>query len=272
MALVKPQVTESKATSAAAVEEKVVQQEEQMTTEGVVATAKEVKAEPEVETTAEVAEEAAATEVAVVSDSPKEVASISEARANSMAQFSNEMAEAGFEGMELTGMSFDRIKLHEGQFMLGSDDVELGQDFDCVIYGTRTNYIVRQSTDNDAEMFYSYDPKGQTFSDGTSAAEKLAEWLDDGYGTEEAPLDIRPYMEATVVLVNRDDEYEGTMCMLSIPPASKARLAGASAQAQMRFKALPNEVVTRCTVGKKVGEGQKAFRPWGFKVIGRYEG
>lgn len=266
MALKKPTVTET-ASADVAVEEEVLQQE-QLTEEGVVATAKEAEVE-QVETEVDATTN---TEVAVTGEGSNAVASISEARANSMAQFSSSMAEAGFEGMELTGMSFDRIKLHEGQFLLGTDDTELGQEFDCVIHGTRTNYIVRQSTDNDAEMFYSYDPKGQTFSDGTSAAEKLAEWLDDGYGTEDAPLDIRPYMEATAVLINRDDEHDGTMVMLSIPPASKARLAGASAQAQMRFRALPNEVITRCQVGKKVGEGQKAFRPWVFKVVGRYEG
>lgn len=199
--------------------------------------------------------------------------SVTEKRANAMAEFTKQQADMGFEGLELSGMSFDRIKLHEGQFKLGSEETELGTDIQVVIHSTRKIFVVRQSEDNDAESFYSYDPQGKTFTDGSSAEEKLADWLDDGYGTQDAPLDIREYLEAMSTMVNRDDEFEGTMVMLSIPPASKARMAGVAAQAYTRFKgATLDQVVVQCSVGKKIGEGQKAFRPWVFKVVGRYEG
>ncbi|MCY1356461.1 hypothetical protein D9M69_429150 [compost metagenome] len=189
-----------------------------------------------------------------------------------MTQFAQEQAEAGFEGMELSSFSFDRIKLHEGTFKLGQEDTDIGSSFQCVVIGTRKLFVVRQSEDNDAESFYSYDPQGQTMTDGSSAADKLAEWLDDGYGTADNPLDIRPYLEAMAQLVNRDDEYEGTMVTLSIPPASKARLGGVAFQAKSRLGRELNGVVIECSVGKQAGEGTKKFRPWLFKLIGNYEG
>lgn len=287
MALVKPQVApqEDKLSAEAVVqtaEQTVevaaevqaaaqVESGEQLTQEGVEATAAPA-AEAEVVELATAAEPAP-TAVAAVAEPAAKAVSVTEQRTNAMAQFTQQQAEMGFEGLELSGMSFDRIKLHEGQFKLGSDETELGTEFSCVVHSTRKIFVVRQSDDNDAESFYSYDPQGKTFTDGNSAQEKLEDWLDDGYGTEENPLDIREYLEAMATLVNRDDEHDGTMVMLSIPPASKARLAGVAAQAYTRFKgATLSDVVTQCSVGKKIGEGQKAFRPWVFKATGRYEG
>jgi hypothetical protein len=284
MALVKPQVTQESSTATEAVVEK-----ETLTQAGVESTAK-VQPTAEVVQTAEVvsseplttegvaatvqddtAQETVGTAVAVAE--PAGAVSVAAQRTNAMAQFTQDQAAAGFEGLELTGMSFDRIKMHEGKFLLGSDETELGTDFQCVIHSTRRLFVVRQSTDNDAEAFYSYDSEGKSFTDGSSAAEKLEEWADEGYGGEENPLDIKEYLEAMVTLVNRDDEFDGQMAMLSIPPASKARLAGVAAQAYTKLRgAKLNDVVTQCVVGKKVGEGTKAFRPWVFKALTRYEG
>ncbi len=271
MALTRPNVAK-KTEAAVEVPVAAVETEEQMTLEGVQAVQESTQAaEPEIAQAA--AEPVAETkQVAEISGAGTAAPAV-QRQANAMAQFSQTMADSGFEGLELTGMSFDRIKLHEGQFKIGSDEEELGQEFDCVLHNSRALYVVRQSTDNDAESFYSYDQKGQTFTDGTSAREKLEDWAEDGYGGEESPLDIREYVECTATLVNRDDEHDQSMVMLSIPPASKARLGGVAAQAYTKMKgALLSDVVVRCQVGKKIGEGQKAFRPWVFKVVGRYEG
>lgn len=185
-----------------------------------------------------------------------------------MAEFSREQEEQGFEGMDLTGMSFDRIKLHEGQFKLGQEETPIGTDFECVIQATRRLYVVRQSDDNDADAFYSYDPEGKTNTDGSES--KLEEWKEDGY---EETIEIKEYMEAVALLVNRDDEFDQMMVMLSVPPASRARVAGAAAQAQFRLKAKNlSEVVVRASVGKQVGTGTKAFKPWNFSLVGRFDG
>lgn len=274
MALVRPQVTKT--------ETQADVQDESLNQAGVEATASAAPVEPEATTTTTAVESsepmteqgvAATQAVAVAEPAEQKAVSVTQQRTNAMAQFSQEQAEAGFEGLDLTGMSFDRIKMHEGKFLLGSEEAELGTEFDCVIHSTRRLYVVRQSTDQDAESYYSYDATGATFTDGSSAVEKLQDWADEGYGGEDAPLDIKEYLEAMATLVNRDDEYDQQMVMLSIPPASKARLAGAAAQAYTKMRgARLDQVVTQCQVGKKVGEGTKAFRPWVFKITSRYEG
>lgn len=183
-----------------------------------------------------------------------------------MAKFKDEMAAEGFEGMNLTGMSFDRVKLHEGQFLLGSEETKLGELIHVQIMSSREIYVVRQYSGNGAEMFYSYDKAGKLKTDGSSAQEVLDEWLEDGYGTPESPLEIKTYIEAMAVLVNRTDDYDQHMVSLSIPPASKDRLAGAFAVGRQRLQAGPTQLVIECKVGAKVGSGEEAFRPWIFKA------
>lgn len=188
-----------------------------------------------------------------------------------MAKFKDEMAAEGFEGMNLTGMSFDRVKLHEGQFLLGSEETKLGELIHVQIMSSREIYVVRQYSGNGAEMFYSYDKAGKLKTDGSSAQELLAEWLEDGYGTPDQPLEIKTYIEAMAVLVNRTDDYDQHMVSLSIPPASKDRLAGAFAVGRQRLQAGPTQLVIECKVGAKVGSGEEAFRPWIFKAHSKSE-
>lgn len=232
----------------------------------------EAKVEPEVKAKPEVAAaaEPVANQVAVAAQAG--AVSVVEQRTNAMAQFVKNQAESGYEGMELTSFSFDRIKLHEGKFLIGSSETDIGESFEAVVLSTRNLYVVRQSDDNDAKSFYSYDPKGATHTDGSSSEETLAEWADEGYGVEGAPLDIRGYMEAMALLVNRDDELDQNMVSLSIPPASKPRMAGMAFQASSRLKCELNGAVLRFEVGAKVGDGKKAFRPWVMKLVGPYAG
>lgn len=240
--------------------------------------------EPEADATAQQAEpagETAATEPTAETFESKAVAVKAEstvvtaapgAAGSAMAAFENEMAAQGFEGMQLTGMSFDRVKLHEAQFLLGSEDTQLGTAIKVQIMSTRKIYVVRQFSGNGAEMFYSYDPAGKFKTDGSSAEETLAEWREDGYGTPEAPLEIKTYIEGMAMLVGRDDEYEQHMISLSIPPASRDRLAGAFAVGRQRFKCTdPANLIIECKVGAKVGSGEEAFRPWIFKAVGLAE-
>lgn len=196
------------------------------------------------------------------------VATNAERQASASEQFTNDMAAQGYEGMAITGMSFDRLKLHEGRFQLGSEEISLGEELQLVVLSTRNIYVVRQFAGEGAEMFYSYDKQGQTLSDGTSAKDTLDKWKDDGYGTETDPLDIKEYIEAMSQLKNRNDEYNDHMVSLSIPPTSKARLAGAMAVGIRKFQCPPGDLVLKCSVGKKIGTGDKAFRPWNFAAIG----
>ena len=188
---------------------------------------------------------------------------------NAMANFTQEMADEGFEGLNLTGQSFDRIKLDEAMFQLGSEDINLGGVINVQIMNTRPIYIVRQFKGEGSEIFYSYDPKGQTKSDGSSAEDTLAEWRDDGYGEGEGnkPLEIKKYIEAMAMLVDRDDEHEGLIVSLSIPPTSTDRLAGAFAVGRQLYQAAPSNLIIQCKVGNKVAAKGGDFRPWIFKAL-----
>lgn len=229
--------------------------QEPVTQEGVEAVAEQA-AEPE--QTTEVATQTASTAVAKPSNTERAVAASS--------KFQDSMAEAGFEGLQLGGLSFEQIRLPgEGQFLIGQEDEELGQEFDCVIQGTRARYVVRQSDDQDAEMFYSYDPAGLVNAEGVDMAETLQEWADDGY---EKPV-IKKYIEVTAVMVNASNpDREGMMVILSIAPASVQKFSGFIAQQQFMKKQQPSEYVTRCIVGKKVKKDKNSFFPWAFKNVG----
>lgn len=216
-----------------------------------------------------VAEQVQAKEVAVAQGGAVAVAGAGAAR-GAMASFTSDMAELGFEGLTVDGMSFDRIKLTEGKFVLGSEEISLGESFDMVLKGTRPIYIVRQRNDDDAEIFFSYDPNGDFLTTGESSAEIKEKWLEDGYGTADEPLDIKRYLEGMAELVNRDDEWNGHMVSLSIPPASTSRLGGALITGKQRFKRDPDGLVVTCKVGQKIQKGSISWRPWVFIAKGEY--
>jgi hypothetical protein len=269
------------------VEAEVVEtQAQQVQDEPVVETQTEAAAEPAAEAAVEpeaAAKPAAEAEPAAEEVQPEEVATKdvavktestavvtnTERQASAAKQFTEDMASQGFEGLNITGMSFDRIKLDEGKFLLGSEEVPLGEEIEVNILSTRNIYIVRQFAGEGAELFYSYDRHGKTLSDGTSAQEILDEWLGDGYGTPDEPLDIKEYIEAMAQLKNREDEYDEHMVSLSIPPASKDRLAGAIAVGVRKNACAPGELIIKAKVGAKVGKGEKAFRPWTFTCVGK---
>lgn len=208
------------------------------------------------------------TEVAVVEASTDvvEAKSNTEMRAVTARQFAEQQAAAGFEGLELGTFSFDRVKLSEGKFLLGNDEDELGESFNFIPLSTRALYTVSQSTDEDSKMFYSYDPKGLTLADGSSAEETLNEWKEEGYGTDEDPLVIKQYIEVMAELIDREDGLEGSMVSLSIPPASRQRFGGMGFQAMRKYNCQLDGVVVTASVGAKAGEGKKSFRPWNFKL------
>ena len=189
------------------------------------------------------------------------------AKGGALAAFTTDMAEHGFEGLNVSGMSFDRIKLHEGRFKLGTDEKDLGETFDCIIQGTRPIYIVRQYDGDDSPVYFSYDPEGSVLTSGESAAEIQAEWIEQGYPQDE--WDIKRYLEAMVTLVNREDEYEQHMASLSIPPASTDRLGGAAAAGWQKYRLRPDALITRCKVGPSIKKGNTTWRPWLFSIVGK---
>jgi hypothetical protein len=221
--------------------------------------AAELEEEPEPEVVAEQRQE-----VAVATASAPPAIAGTAGKSGAMAAFTADMADHGFEGLNVTGMSFDRIKLHEGRFKLGTEERDLGESFDCVLMGTRPIYIVRQYDGDDSPVYFSYDPKGDLLTDGSPATEIQAEWVEQGYAKEE--WDIKRYLEGMATLTNRDDDLQEHMVSLSIPPASTDRLSGACAVARQKFRQLPDQLVLNCKVGASIKKGNTTWRPWVFKM------
>lgn len=198
------------------------------------------------------------------------IATVSPHATANVTAFIKEQAEQGFEGLTIDGFSFPRIKLDDGQFLMGTDEEEIGQSFKFRAVKSRPIYVIRQSEDGEAESFYSYDPNGLTNTDGSSAKLKLDEWREQGYGDSDHPLSVRPYLEVFALMV--DGKHDGEMVSLSIPPSSKSRFGGKAAEAQMRFGLGTGQVIFEAKVGAKTGEGAKSFRPWSFSIVGPAEG
>lgn len=208
-------------------------------------------------------------QVAVKTESAPPAIAGNAGKGGAMVAFTNDMAEHGFEGLNVTGMSFDRIKLHEGRFKLGTDEKDLGESFDCVLMGTRPIYIVRQYDGDDSPVYFSYDEKGELLTDGSPAAELQAEWIEQGYPQDE--WDIKRYIEGMATLTNREDEYQDHMVSLSIPPASTDRLGGAAAVGWQKYRLRPDALITRCKVGPSIKKGNTTWRPWLFTCVGKVE-
>ncbi len=187
--------------------------------------------------------------------------------------FVQELASQGFEGLEIGGMSFDRVKLDDGAFLLGSDETPIGSSFVFKTHSTRSIYLVRQHDMKEPEVFYSYDPEGKLNTDGTSAQATLDGWIEDGYGPDSWV--IKKYLEVQATLVDRDDEYNDMPVLLSIPPASVQRFSGIFAVGFRKYpeagEYAPN-LKLKAEVGKKIGTGEKAFRPWVFTAVGVVDG
>lgn len=253
MALMKPKTKDEPKTETAPVQEAPA------------ATKEQKLAEPKVDQPTPNAEDTSKAVAAVEPAPTQELVAHGEAANTNVTAFLQQQAEEGFEGLSIDGFSFDRIKLEDGKFLMGTEEVDLGESFQFRPMKSRTLYVVRQTSDGDAETFYSYDPHGLTNTDGTSAKEKLDAWKEDGYGTEEHPLDIRPYLEMFALFVGGN--YDGQMVSLSIPPTSKSRFGGKVAEAQMRYGLGAGQCIFEASVGKKVGEGSKSFKPWNFKFV-----
>lgn len=246
MALGKPTVKETAAeetvTEAPEVKEEQVQEPEQRVTEA-----------PEKETSSEVAE---------TQETKQEQQLAVREHINMIEKTINEMAEEGLEGLSVGFMSFDSIRLKDGQFIMGSDEEELGREFSCVVVTTRPRYIVRQSSDGDADVYYSYQKDGLVDTEGNDKTELLREWKEDGY---ENPI-IKEYAEVLALLSRPEDQDKnGAMVMLSVPPTSLQRFSGFLVQQRMMRRKKHSDFLLTCTIGKKVGSGNTAFYPWAFK-------
>jgi len=171
------------------------------------------------------------------------------------------LAEDGFEGLELGFGSFPIIALKNEGVFEDTEGNEYDEEFDCIIQGTRTKYVIKNTRcdKKDETVVYSYD--GKVDVNDNPLQDIIEEWAEEGWGHE-----TKAYLEATAILVD-ENGTESDMVLLSIPKTSTKRLSGYIAQNKFRRQLLPNQYVTKCEVGEKITNVDFPFYPWKFTFV-----
>lgn len=171
-------------------------------------------------------------------------------------------AEAdGFDGLDnaIGFGSFPIVKLDKDKFVgIGKDELD---EFTCVLMQGREKYVFKADDDH---LVYSYDCI--TGTDGRSLDAHFGEWRDEGVTNE---ISRSRYFECVAQLV--DTARAGELVLLSVAPASVARLAGY--RAVLKAKGLKmQDVATKCCKGQKITVGgNKTFYPWEFLFVGEVD-
>jgi hypothetical protein len=170
------------------------------------------------------------------------------------------LAESGFEGLEFGFGAFPIITLQNtGQFESSEGGV-LGSSFNVILLGSKTKWICKNDQKGPAEdFFYSFDR--ETALSGEDAQPIIDGWRQRGWKHE-----WKKYLDVQAQLVT-DDEDNGALVMLSIPPTSINRFSGYVATIMGRYQQDITQVVTRCELGEKVTRVKYPFHPWAFSKL-----
>jgi hypothetical protein len=167
-----------------------------------------------------------------------------------------ELAEDGFEGMEVGYRSYITIKLPAEGIFTTSEEEEIGKSLLVTLQMSKRKYVYNRD-DDDEQALFSYDQILTTT--GESLEDALDVWKAEG-----ATVTEKHYLD--VLADVQDGDLEGESVMLSVPPASVQKLTGH--MGKMRRKGLnPREVITEIYVMDKVKtKTGKVFYPWGFRL------
>jgi len=209
------------------------------------------------------------TEVAVV-EQTTQVAKVNPATTNSeiagsVAKFTEQAAEQGFEDVEVGGFgSFPIIVLGtDGKFEC--DDEDWGNEgFIGQLQTTKAVYLCRQEGVSDGPTAYTYDQVNlNSAADGCTTVEELkAAWEEEGN-----TLEIKKYMEVLIEVVQEGHEYEGSFFIVKLPPSSVNAFNGQLFIANRKQNIPLNEVCIEFGVGKKRTSGTNKYYPWKFKIV-----
>ena len=167
----------------------------------------------------------------------------------------------GFEGLEFGFGAFPQISLQNNGTFEYSGGGLIGIDFYCIILGSKAKYIYKNGQKKALEDFvYSYD-KEYTLQGGLVQA-KLDEWVGKGWVPEE-----KKYLDVQAQIVS-NDQHNGELVLLSIPPNSINRFSGYIATVQGRHGKSIKKVITHCYLGDRVTKGEYPFNPWAFAMYG----
>jgi len=170
------------------------------------------------------------------------------------------LGQAGFEGLEFGFGAFPVVTLQNtGQFETSEGGV-LGSSFNCILLGSKAKWICKNDQRGDAEdFFYSFDRV--TALTGEDAKTIIDGWTQRGWKHE-----WKKYLDVQAQMVT-DDEDNGALVMLSIPPTSINRFSGYVATVIGRYQQEITQVVTRCELGEKVTKVRYPFHPWSFSKL-----
>jgi len=205
----------------------------------------------------EVAQATPSTEVATTSEQATAMAhSTGSVNTGSLEK---QLAEDGFEGMEVGFHSFMTVRLPTDGIFATQEDEEIGKEFDVYLLASKAKYLFANGDDDkdDEHVLYTYDKITSTSGDDVQAT--LDEWKAEGINISE-----KKYLDVQAEFA--EGEFEGELAMLSISPASVQKLTGY--MGKLRRRGInPRETVTQVFAADKVKtKAGQQFYPWGFRL------
>lgn len=171
------------------------------------------------------------------------------------------LASEGFDGLDFGFGSFPMITLQNDGTYQSSEGGNLGSDFYCQILGSTPKWIYKNDQKGPAEdFFYTFD---RVYSvQGEPIEEILAGWKAKGWEFE-----VKKYLDVQAQMVTNDED-NGTLVLLSIPPTSITKFSGYLATVAGRHGRQVASVVTHVKLGDKVTKVKYPFHPWAFAFHG----
>lgn len=215
--------------------------------------------EPEVEVVETTAEAEAKAPAVQQTQAPAVSRAGSNAIAPHVGSVEQQLAEEGFEGMEVGYHSFITIKLPADGIFETSEDDQIGKSFICNLISSKAKFAYFPDTDDDDDdsCIYSYD--GITTTSGDSVEEAIAEWKEEGFKVSK-----KKYVDVQADVLSGD--LEGETVMLSVAPASVQKLTGYLGKLRRKGYALQDTVTEVYAMDKVKLKNGNSFYPWGFRL------
>ena len=188
-----------------------------------------------------------------------------------MGQRMDELANEGFEGLELGFGAFPSVVLNsEGQLQTG-DGKLLGDHIIGTVDASKQKFLIKNTKcdKREEDFFYVFDQNWATNpnaidSQGRNPHDKIKEWEAKGWGYE-----VKKYLDLCVILTKPATEAsgvevlaEGDMVLVQIPKTSISRFSGYAARAGLNaLRSTP----TKFAVGQKITGVDYPYYPWDFR-------
>jgi hypothetical protein len=166
----------------------------------------------------------------------------------------------GLDDYTIDFTSYPIITLNNEVFS-SDEHKSFGTVFECVFMAKRYQYLFKGDLgrDKEPELIYSDDGITSNKEPHLPIAHYIEDWKSRGI-----PYDRKVYEMVTVQMI--DSPHAEEICQLQVSPGSAGKLGGYLMKLKLKGKK-SDEVVTRVSVGSKVGSGVKAFTPFAFDFV-----